>query len=62
MEVFKSKKFLMSIGGVAAVLLAHFLNINESAILEVVAIVVSFVVGQGVADAGKEAAKLKGGK
>lgn len=53
MAIFKSKKFLMSLAGVLAVVLAHFLNIPEGTTLEVSGIIIAYVIGQGIADAGK---------
>lgn len=62
MDLLKSKKFIMSVGGVLAVVLGHFLGVPEETTLEIVGIVIAFVLGQGIADAGKEAAKAKAAK
>ena len=57
MMIFKSKKFWMAIAGVVAVLMSHFFGVEESKVLEIVALIISFILGQGLADFGKEAKK-----
>ena len=59
MEIFRSKKFIMSIGGVVAVIVGHFLKVPEEAILQVVGIVAAYLVGQGLSDVGKGAAEVE---
>ncbi|PIR25590.1 MAG: hypothetical protein COV43_04390 [Deltaproteobacteria bacterium CG11_big_fil_rev_8_21_14_0_20_42_23] len=59
MGVFKSKKFLTAMGGVVAAVLFYFLGIPEQTTMQVVAIIISYIVGQGIADKGKEAEKIK---
>ena len=53
MAILKSRKFYVSIAGVIAVLLAHFLNIAETTTMEIAGIVIAYVLGQGLADIGK---------
>ena len=57
MAILKSKKFWVSVGGVVAVLLSHFFGVAEPTTNEVVALVVAYVLGQGIADAGKNLKK-----
>jgi divalent metal cation (Fe/Co/Zn/Cd) transporter len=59
MGLFKSKKFLVALGGVIAVVLSHFFGIAQETVMEIVALLVAFIIGQGAADVGKEAAKIK---
>lgn len=58
MGLLKSKKFWIAVGGVAAVAVSQFFGIAEDKVNEIVAIVVSLILGQGMADFGK-AAKTK---
>lgn len=56
MEIFKSKKFIMAMFGVVAVVLNSYVPvISEEMVMSVAALVSSYVVGQGLADLGKEA-------
>ena len=55
MKLLKSKKFLVSVAGVVAVIGNHFFGIPEQDMLQVTSIVISYVLGQGLADLGKEA-------
>lgn len=57
MELFKSKKFWIAVGAVAAVALSQFFGIAEDKVNEFVAIVVALILGQGMADFGKSAQK-----
>jgi hypothetical protein len=57
MALFKSKKFWTAVGGVVAVALSQYFGIAEGTTAEIVAIVVALVLGQGLADFGKEAKK-----
>ncbi|MXW55656.1 MAG: hypothetical protein F4Z33_01730 [Gemmatimonadales bacterium] len=57
--MFGSKKFLTAVTGVAVVVLEDLgLPISEEALLPLVA----YIVGQGIADHGKERAKVESGK
>jgi len=58
MAIIKSKKFWISVGGVVAVVASHFFGVDETTVKEIVAIIVAYVLGQGIADLGKEKAKL----
>ncbi len=55
MGLFKSKKFWVAVGGVAAVAVSQYFGIAEDKVNEIVAIVVSLILGQGMADFGKVA-------
>jgi hypothetical protein len=55
MEIFKSKKFWVAVGGVAAVVVANVFGVAEDKVNDVVALLVSFILGQGLADMGKNA-------
>ena len=53
-KLFKSKKFLVSLAGTVAVALSSTLGIPEDALNQVAGIVIAYVMGQGLADFGKE--------
>lgn len=55
--LFQSKKFWMAIVGVVAVVLSHFLGINEETTTKVAGVFMAYLLGQGMADFGKEAKK-----
>ena len=57
MSIFKSKKFWVAVGGVVAVVVSQFVGIAEDKVNEIVAIVVAFILGQGLADFGKASKK-----
>ena len=57
-ELVKSKKFLMSLAGIIAVVLGHFTGIMEDKIQEILAVIIAYVLGQGVSDFGKSAALI----
>ncbi|MYC97883.1 MAG: hypothetical protein F4X13_01310 [Gammaproteobacteria bacterium] len=57
--IFGSKKFLTALTGVAVVVLENLgVPISEEALLSLVA----YIVGQGIADHGKERARVESGK
>lgn len=58
-QMLQSKKFLVSISGVAFVLLNEVsgLVVQEETVLTVAGIIVAYIVGQGIADKGKESVK-----
>lgn len=59
-QLFGSKKFLASLAGVIFVAVQELgWNLSEQTVMMVLGLVASYVVGQGIADAGKEAAKVK---
>lgn len=55
MSILKSKKFWVSTIGAVAVALSHFAGIPEETTITVGSIIVAYVIGQGIADMGKEA-------
>jgi uncharacterized protein involved in cysteine biosynthesis len=60
MDILKSKKFQASIVGVIVVIISNFIpEIDEAEINKIVALVISYVIGQGLADFGKEGKKLR---
>ena len=58
MELLKSKKFWMAVVGVIAIVLAQFLPITEDQVLGIAGVIISYILGQGIADSGKSVAKL----
>lgn len=56
-EVLKSKKFQAFLLGLIAVACKTLLSLDENQIQMIVGLVATYVLGQGIADAGKEAAK-----
>ncbi len=52
--LFQSKKFWMAIVGVVSVVLSHFLGIDEATTTKVAGVFVAYLLGQGMADFGKE--------
>lgn len=58
MDLFKSKKFQMAVGGIIVVIVVQFVpEIDETALTEIVALIIAAIVGQGLADFGKEVKK-----
>ena len=58
----KSKKFLMAILGVAVAIAARFgLNLDTAALYAVVSPIIAYIIGQGLADTGKEKAMIENG-
>ena len=57
--LFSSKKFVAMLVGIVATLLAKIgLDVDDATVTKLVGVVVSFILGQGIADHGKEAAKI----
>jgi len=57
-QLFWSKKFLVSLSGMVFVLLSKLgVPIDEETVSNIVIILAAYVVGQGLADTGKEALK-----
>jgi uncharacterized protein involved in cysteine biosynthesis len=55
MDILKSKKFQASIAGVIVVIISSFIpEIDEAELTKIVILIVSYVIGQGLADFGKE--------
>ena len=59
MDIFKSKKFWMAIVGIVGMVIAHFTGMDETTITGFLAVIVSYIVGQGIADHGKEKVKAE---
>ncbi len=58
-DMFASKKFLVALTAVLVAIGAKVgLNVGNDVLLPVVALVASYIVGQGIADSGKEKAKV----
>lgn len=55
MSLFKSKKFWVGIAGVVAVILSHFFGVAEDTVMQIAGIVIALILGQGLADLGKNA-------
>ena len=58
MELFKSKKFIMAMAGLAAVVVGHFYAPGADIIMQVAGIVSAYLISQGIADNGKSAALI----
>lgn len=56
-EVLKSKKFQAFLLGMVAVICKSLLGLEDAQIAMIVGLVGTYVLGQGLADVGKEAAK-----
>ena len=54
-KLLKSKKFWMSVAGVLGVVLGETVGIPEETTMQISGIVVAYIIGQGLADYGKEA-------
>lgn len=63
MAIFKSKKFWMAVVGIVAMIVSSFIPaITEEMIMGIAGIIISYILGQGIADNGKEAAKIEEGE
>jgi hypothetical protein len=58
-SILKSKKAIAAIAGVVVTVAGPKIGIDQSQAEKIVALLVAYVIGQGVADHGKEAAKGK---
>lgn len=59
-DIFKSKKFQAAVVGVLVVVLREYIpGLEGIDVTAVLAPIVAYILGQGVADLGKEAAKIK---
>ena len=59
MTIFKSKKFWMACVGIVAMVVSSFIPaITEEMIMGIAGIIISYIIGQGIADNGKEAEKI----
>ena len=58
MDILRSKKFQASVAGIVVVIISSFIpEIDEAELTKIVALIVSYVIGQGFADFGKEGKK-----
>ena len=59
-DLFSSKKGLAAMAGVLSIIATSlgFDFLSETALMQVLGIIGAFIVGQGLADVGKEAAKI----
>lgn len=65
-EMLRSKKFIAYIGGIVALLLTTFgIEVEEDKVVEIISLIIaiavttsSYLISQGLADAGKEAMKI----
>lgn len=56
MDLLKSKKFQMAIAGVIVVIVTSFVpEVDKDALTQIVGLIIAYIVGQGLADFGKEA-------
>jgi len=56
MKLLKSKKFQMAVAGLIVVIISHFIpDIDPIELKNVVYLIVAYIIGQGLADFGKEA-------
>lgn len=55
--LFSSKKFTAMIIGIIATFLSTRFNLPEEQVREIVALVIAYIIGQGVADMGKQTPK-----
>lgn len=58
-QLLGSKKFTAMVIGIIATFLSTRFGLDESSTKEIVALVVSYIIGQGIADHGKEAVKTE---
>jgi len=58
-DAFTSKKFLATVIGALVVAVGQALGLSEDQSLKISGMIIAYVVGQGVADHGKETAKIQ---
>lgn len=59
-ELFKSKKFIVSLIGLIVVIAGHFgLELDEVSLVTIVSPIIAYIIGQGMSDLGKEKAKIE---
>ena len=62
MDILKSKKFQASMAGVIVVVVSTFLpELDEAEVTKIVALMISYIIGQGLADFGKEKTENRSG-
>lgn len=60
MDLLKSKKFQAALAGVLVVIAKHFIpDLDETSVQQILAVLLAYIVGQGIADHGKERAKVE---
>lgn len=58
-EFVTSKKFIAAVAGILITLLAKLkFDVPESTVQEIVGLIIAYIISQGWADSGKEAAKI----
>ena len=63
LEILRSKKFQAALIGLIVALVGEIgLNLDTEALITVLSPVLTYILGQAVADAGKERAKVENGK
>ena len=61
MDLLTSKKFQTAVLAVSVMVAGHFgLDVDLDALLAIVSPLIAYIIGQGVADHGKEKAKMVG--
>lgn len=60
-QMLKSKKFQATVVAILIVLFREVIGLSEQATMEIVGMMATYIFAQGIADAGKEAAKEKDG-
>lgn len=59
-ELLKSKKFQAAVVGLVVAILSHFgLDVDNATVMTILSPILAFILGQGIADAGKEAMKIE---
>jgi hypothetical protein len=62
MSILKSKKFQASVVGLIVALTGKIgLDLDEAALLTILSPILAYIAGQGLADIGKERAKIENG-
>ena len=62
-ELFSSKKFIAMLAGILFMIVNKFgLNIDEDTVTKILGLIATYIVGQSIADVGKEKEKIKVGK
>ena len=59
LDLLKSKKAVATLVGILVVMLTQYLKIPEEMATTIAGLIVAYVVGQGIADHGKEAEKIR---
>jgi uncharacterized protein involved in cysteine biosynthesis len=58
MKLLKSKKFQMAIVGIIVVIVTNFIpEIDEADLTKIIGLIIAYILGQGMADLGKESKK-----